>query len=169
MPRRAPFLLAAAAFLASSVAVASQGYPDAMKTDLVLTKAPGCDLCHAAATAPVGGVDTPFGKSIVAKGLVASDDASLKKSLDAMRAAGVDSDGDGAEDLDELSWGGDPNHADLPQGGNSDPITYGCSAGRVPVEGGPVGLALGAFAAALVRVAARRRRRATARLAQPRI
>ncbi len=156
MPRRAPFLLAAAAFLASGVAVASQGYPDAMKTALVLTKAPGCDLCHAAATAPVGGVDTPFGKSIVAKGLVASDDASLKKSLDAMRAAGVDSDGDGAEDLDELSWGGDPNHADLPQGGNADPITYGCSAGRVPVGGGDAGIALGLIAL----IAARRRRRA---------
>ena len=155
MPRRAPFLLAAAAFLVSGVAAASQGYPDAMKTDLVLTKAPGCDLCHAAAADPVGGVDTPFGKSIVAKGLVASDDASLKKALDAMRAAGVDSDGDGAEDLDELSWGGDPNHADLPQGGNSDPISYGCSTSRVPVDGGGAGILLGLMAL----VAARRGRR----------
>jgi cytochrome c551/c552 len=154
MRRRASFLLAAAAFLVSGVALASSDYPDAMKTDLALTKAPGCDLCHAAATDPVGGVTTPFGKSIVAKGLVAADDASLKKALEAMRAAGVDSDGDGAEDLDELSWGGDPNHADLPQGGNSDPITYGCSAGRVPVEGWRAGLAFGLIAL----VAARRRR-----------
>jgi hypothetical protein len=71
-----------------------------------------------------------------------------------MRAAGVDSDGDGAEDLDELSWGGDPNHADLPEGGNSEPVTYGCSAGRVPVDGAAAGGLFGVIAL----LAARRRR-----------
>lgn len=161
MLRRASFLLAAAAFLVSGVAAASSGYPDAMKADLVLAKAPGCDLCHAAAVDPVGGVDTPFGKSIVAKGLLASDPASLKKALDAMRAAGVDSDGDGAEDLDELSWGGNPNVADLPEGGNSEPITYGCAASRVPVEGWGAGAAFGLMALVAARRARRRAHRPT--------
>lgn len=144
MRRRASFSLALAAFLASGVAAASAGYPAAMKTDLGLAKAPGCDLCHQAAVDPVGPASAPFGKSMVAKGLVASDPASLSKALEAMRAAGVDSDGDGAEDLDELSWGGDPNHADVPEGGSQEPVTYGCAAGRVPVSGGAAGLALAA-------------------------
>jgi cytochrome c551/c552 len=155
MQRRASLSLAFAALLISSAAPASQGYPEAMKADLVLAKAPGCDLCHAAAAEPVGAADTPFGKSMVAKGLVALDNASLEEALEGLRAAGTDSDGDGAEDLDELSWGGDPNHADLPEGGNSDPVTYGCSTGRVPVSDGGAGILIGVIAL----LAARRGRR----------
>lgn len=158
MRRRASVSLALAALLVSSAAAASEEYPGAMKTDLGLANAPGCELCHAAASAPVGAADTLFGTSMVAKGLVALDTASLQKALDGLRAAGVDSDGDGAEDLDELSWGGDPNHPDLPESGTSDPVTYGCSAGRVPVEGGGAGLLLGVMAL----VAARRGRRRSA-------
>jgi cytochrome c551/c552 len=154
MRRRASLLLAAALFLVSGLASASKAYPDAMKAALGLAKAPSCDLCHAAAADPVGPANTLFGQSMVAKGLLADDPASLTKALDAMRAAGVDSDGDGAEDLDELSWGGDPNHADLPEGGNSEPVTYGCSAGRVPVDGAAAGGLFGVIAL----LAARRRR-----------
>ena len=158
MRRRAPLSLAVAALLVSGAAAASPAYPDAMKTDLGLAKAPGCELCHAAATDPVGAAATPFGKSMVAKGLVASDTASLSKALEGLRAAGVDSDGDGAEDLDELSWGGDPNHADLPESGNSDPVTYGCSSGRVPLSGsGGAGFLCGVIA---LLAASRGRRRA---------
>src|SRR4051812_36086906 len=101
-----------------------------MATDLALSSAPGCDLCHHAAMEPVGAVDTLFGKSIVARGLVDADAASLAKALDGLREGGVDSDGDGARDLDELSWGGDPNHADVPEGVNEEPVTYGCSWSR---------------------------------------
>ena len=160
MRRRASLTLALAAFLVSGVAAASEGYPEAMKTDLGLAKAPGCDLCHQAASSPVGPASTPFGKSMVAKGLVASDAASLAKALDAMRAAGVDSDGDGAEDLDELSWGGDPNHAAVPEGGAQAPVTYGCGAGRVPVEGGAAASLLGVIVFLAARRGARRRRAA---------
>lgn len=160
MRRRASLSLSLvlAAFLASGAAAASEAYPAAMKADLGLAKAPGCDLCHQAAVDPVGPVSTPFGESMVAKGLVASDPASLTKALDALRAAGVDSDGDGAKDLDELSWGGDPNHADVPEGGSPEPVTYGCTVGRVPVDGGAAGLALGGLALGL---AALRRRTAS--------
>ena len=147
--------IAAAVFLVSGVASASKAYPDAMKAALVLAKAPSCDLCHAAATDPVGAATTPFGQSMVAKGLIADDTASLTRALDGLRAAGVDSDGDGAEDLDELSWGGDPNHADVPEGANSEPMTYGCSSGRMPVEGGGASILFVAIAI----LAARRGRR----------
>ena len=45
-----------------------------------------------------------------------------------MRRDGVDSDGDGAKDLDELSWGGDPNTPDLPATpAEQRPVeAYGC-------------------------------------------
>ena len=143
--------------LLSGVAAASKDYPEAMKADLGLAKAPGCDLCHQAAVDPVGPVSTLFGKSAVAQGLVGGDTASLARALSAMRKASIDSDGDGAEDLDELSWGGDPNHADLPQSGNLVPVTYGCSAGRVPVDGVGAGTLFGVIA---ILVARRRQRRA---------
>lgn len=155
MRRPAPLLLAVAALLMSGFAAASQGYPEAMKTDLGLAGAPGCDLCHQASASPVGPASTLFGKSTVAQGLVASDTASLATALDGLRTAGIDSDGDGAKDLDELSWGGDPNHADVPEGANSEPLTYGCSSGRVPVEGGGAGALFGVIAI----LAARRGRR----------
>ena len=155
MRRRASISLAAAVFLVSGIASASKAYPEAMKTALLLAKAPSCDLCHAAAADPVGPANSLFGQSMVAKGLRADDPASLTQALDGMRAAGVDSDGDGAEDLDELSWGGDPNHADLPESGNTQPVTYGCSAGRMPVEGGGAGILFGVIAI----LATKRRRR----------
>ena len=85
------------------------------------------------------------------------DTASLTKALDSLRAAGVDSDEDGAKDLDELSWGGDPNHANVPEGGNTEPVTYGCAAGRAPVEGGG-GAEVVAGVMALVAMRRRRRR-----------
>ena len=157
MRRRAPLVLVVAASLMSGFAAASEGYPEAMKTDLGLAMAPGCDLCHQAAESPVGPASTLFGKSTVAHGLVALDTASLAKALDALRTAGIDSDDDGAKDLDELSWGGDPNHADVPEGANSEPLTYGCSSGRVPVEGGGAGVLLGVIAILAMRPRHRRR------------
>jgi hypothetical protein len=104
---------------------------------------------------PVGAVDTPFGKSTVAKGLVGADAASLTKALDGMREGGVDSDGDGAKDLDELSWGGDANHADVPEGGNETPVTYGCSWSRGAGEGGWMGVIVGMLGALAARRAGR--------------
>jgi cytochrome c551/c552 len=159
MRRRASLPLALAALLMSTAASASPGYPGALKTDLGVAYTPGCGLCHHAASTPVGPADTLFGKSMIAKGLVGQEDtASLAKALDGLRAGGIDSDGDGAKDLDELSWGGDPNHADVPESGDSDPVTYGCSWGRQPVDGAGVGIFFGMMAV----LAARRGRRRSA-------
>jgi hypothetical protein len=46
---------------------------------------------------------------------------------------------------DDLAVGKDPNHADLPEGGNSEPVTYGrlAKAGRMPVDGGGAGFLFG--------------------------
>jgi hypothetical protein len=87
-------------------------------------------------------VDTPFGKSMVARGLLGEGDSDAGTNSDAgtinptllaalarMRADGVDSDGDGAEDLDELSWGGDPNHYDGLHPTNTQEVHYGCQLG----------------------------------------
>jgi hypothetical protein len=147
MRRIAPASLFAALLLAPAAAFASAGYPGALASDLGLSKAPGCDLCHRAATAPVGPADTPFARSMIARGLVASDVHSLAGALDRMRADGVDSDGDGAEDLDELSWGGNPNHADLPAAGRIEAVEYGCSQSGGAAGEGAVALAMAAAVA----------------------
>jgi hypothetical protein len=152
--------IAALTLLLAGAASASPSYPAALQSDLGLAAAPGCDLCHHAATAPVGDVDKPFGKSMVARGLIGNDDdASVATALARMRADGVDSDGDGAEDLDELSWGGDPNTASLPEGGAAMPVLYGCAWSGRGVGGSPAwaGLLLVLASAALARVAVRRR------------
>ena len=135
--RRARVVLFALLALIPSAARASDGYPEAMQSDLMLAKAPACNVCHDAAVAPVGAADQPFARSAVARGLVQGDPASLASALKKMRADGVDSDGDGAEDLDELSWGGDPNHADLPPAGRGEPASYGCSSSGGLGKSGP--------------------------------
>jgi len=154
--RCASFLLALGAFLGPLVAAASPGYPDALQTDLGLASAPGCGLCHHAATAPVGAADTPFGKATVAHGLVTGDATSLSRALDSLRTDGVDSDGDGAKDLDELSWGGNPNVASAPEGVDSPPLAYGCSWASKPVEGSGA-VVVASLLAALTRRRGRRR------------
>jgi cytochrome c551/c552 len=148
---------------AARAASASPSYPGALKTDLGLPNAPSCTVCHEAATDPVGPADTLFAKAMEARGLVGNDDvASLAAAIKKMEADNVDSDGDGAEDLDELYWGGDPNHADLPVGGAQMQARFGCAwsgshlargEGRLPTVG-----ALGFLAV----LAMRRRRRARA-------
>jgi MYXO-CTERM domain-containing protein len=148
------FVLAAAlASLAAAEASASEEYPAAIKGDLDLDYTPRCDLCHEHAEAPVGDASQPFARSLEARGLVGGDDvASLKRAL--VRDKGVDSDGDGAEDLDELSWGGNPNVSDAPKGKPPPEVSYGCG-------GGPQGTAaIGAFTALIgLAFSGRRRRR----------
>lgn len=156
----------ASAWIAGAVLVAAQGarasadYPDALKSDLALSYTPGCEICHHAAAAPVGPADTPFGRSMVARGLAGGDVASMASALDRVGGDGVDSDGDGAQDLDELSWGGDPNHADLPlpTGDAGGPVRYGCAWSRAPADALPDGLAIGALAGLGAWRASRRRR-----------
>ena len=133
MMRRASWASACslAVALFSGEASASEGYPAALREDLALGYAPACTLCHAGADdAGMPAADTPFARSMMARGLLGGDDlASLASALSAMRRDDTDSDGDGATDLDELSWGGDPNTPDLPAGTSEESAEprYGCA------------------------------------------
>lgn len=119
--------LALATALVASTASASATFPATLRTKLALATAPACALCHRSTDAAAGPADTLFGKALVARGLVSRDDGSLERAVDRLRAEGVDSDGDGAQDLDEVTWGRDPNTPDVPEGGVTEPPTYGCS------------------------------------------
>ena len=136
------WVFGAAVFGIVSHAQASPSYPQELKTALDLSYVPACTLCHS--SGGVGGnastVDTPFGKSMVARGLRGATDSgdgggaldagaidpTLQQALDAMRRDGVDSDGDGAEDLDELAWGTDPNTYDGLKPNSTPAVSYGC-------------------------------------------
>jgi hypothetical protein len=148
----AAWALGAAVVMFAAAASASEGYPEAMRCDLELDYTPGCELCHQRAEAPVGAASQPFAKSLEARGLLGDGDvASLERAL--ARDQGVDSDGDGAEDVDELSWGGNPNVSDAPKGKPPPQVSYGCG-------GRPQGTAMiGAFTALAGLVLSRRRRR----------
>jgi hypothetical protein len=116
---------------ASSLAQATPGFPDAIASHLGLGSPPACSLCHVGPTSR-GTVNTPFGKSMMSRGLVAYDEASLKTALDALTAAKKDSDGDAQGDIDELKAGASPNEGSGAGGGAAAPASitpeYGCSA-----------------------------------------
>jgi MYXO-CTERM domain-containing protein len=112
-------------------------------------------------------VDTPFGKSMIARGLLGETardggvdadggtvDPTLRAALAAMRKDGVDSDGDGAEDLDELSWYGDPNHYDGLRPNDIPQVNYGCHMAR---HSGSEGNLFAAVLGVMLAVARRRR------------
>lgn len=127
--------LAAASTLAVP-AYASPDYPGALRSTLDLTHDPPCTLCHSPSDGGSGPVTTPFGAALVKRGLGGhGDTTSLDAAIARLRADSVDSDGDGARDLDELAWGGDPNAPDLPADPNAQPPQYGCSVGSVAANG----------------------------------
>jgi MYXO-CTERM domain-containing protein len=143
------FAAATTILLASSVASATSNFPGAIRTKLALTYDPQCALCHTNGITGRGTVTTPFGKAMLARGLVASDETALNTALDKMVADKVDSDLDGTTDIDELKAGTDPN-------GNSISVAYGCNAsGSTDASAVVLGLAVGGLL-----LASRRRRRA---------
>lgn len=115
-----------------SLAGATSTFPTAIQAALTAKKAPDCGVCHAGGTTGRGTVTTKFGAAMMARGLVANDEASLTKALTAMETDKVDSDGDGVIDVDELRVGTDPNVA---EGSGVSRLVYGCgAAGGAPCE-----------------------------------
>ncbi|HKQ70931.1 MAG TPA: hypothetical protein VJT73_16410, partial [Polyangiaceae bacterium] len=137
------FAIIFAGFVWAFPAAASPSFPGVLREELALGVTPPCAVCHASpitADAGTNPADTLLARAMVAEGLAANDDASLRRAI--LRLGRADSDGDGARDFDEIAWGGDPNHADLPTTTPEPPPIYGCgcrlsgahdSAARLPV------------------------------------
>jgi hypothetical protein len=127
-----------------SVAHATAGFPGEIQSHLSLASAPDCSLCHTdGSTGGKGTVNTPFGKSIRAHGLVAYDTGALDSALDAEAKDGTDSDGDGSPDITELKAGTDPNVSNGVGGGDAG-LSGGSPAATSVVEPPQYGCALGA-------------------------
>jgi hypothetical protein len=98
------------ATLLLGTAWASPGYPGEIQTDLGAGCVPQCTICHATNSGGAGTVVQDFGMAMQDRGLTGgSDYTALATALDAMTSDGVDSDGDGTIDTDELAGGTDPN------------------------------------------------------------
>ncbi|HVU03702.1 MAG TPA: hypothetical protein VHE30_18210 [Polyangiaceae bacterium] len=130
----AGFAAAVALVLVGGQALASPRYGATLKRSLDLFYEPPCSLCHEGGDAAIptgrdGGAPatTPFARSLERRGLEPDDDRSLEEALTRSRADAADSDGDGARDLDELAWGGNPNVPDLPSEPTAEPRQYGCA------------------------------------------
>ena len=116
-------LVLAIAVLAGGLAHGSSIYPPEVRAHLSLSYTPACTLCHETESGGFGTVTKPFGKSMMARGLVAQNLGSLDTALDALAAEHTDSDHDGVADIDELKAGSDPNVAG---GGSATPPSFGC-------------------------------------------
>jgi len=85
-------------------------FPLAIQSELSLVKAPDCTLCHRNDLGGIGTVTRPFGRTMMTQfGLMGANVAALRSALAGSDAAKLDSDGDGASDIDELRKGTDPN------------------------------------------------------------
>ncbi len=124
---RTLFLLLTLAALHPGVAQANPEYPGVIQTHLGLAGQPPelCNLCHAGPTMR-GTVNDPFGRSLRDNGLVAGNAASLRAALDALESMGIDSDGDGIDDITELRNGTNPNVAEGEE--PEEAQTFGCTA-----------------------------------------
>jgi hypothetical protein len=156
-----------AGLVLSLPAWATPTFPSTIRSELSLDQTPACTVCHMDMTGGRGTVTKGFGKALMAEGLTANNDESLKQALAALETKNVDSDSDGTTDIDELRAGTDPEVASAAEsdggtleetgsGGvqNGPPeLTYGCTAAS-----GPFAVAL-LFAASALLIRLRRGRR----------
>jgi hypothetical protein len=153
------------AALASALpAFATAEFPGEIRSALGTADLPpgSCAVCHFNANFTRAGVmGTPFGRSMLANGLMGNNNTSLRMALTALEMANTDSDSDGCPDIAELkatpatnpntrdcsmggtdggTGGGEAGGAGGSGGGGVDigPIRYGCGANAAP---GLVGLA----------------------------
>lgn len=106
----------------ASPALATPGFPTAIKSDLTLSYTPSCDLCHQG-TQSNGTAVKPFALAMKDRGLKPADNASLTAALQQMETDKVDSDGDGVTDIEEIVNKTDPNS----NGAATASPVYGCA------------------------------------------
>ncbi len=112
-------------------AFATAEFPTTIQMHLSLSSAPpqSCALCHVNGITGSGTVNTPIGRAFTMNGLLPNDTASLIAALDAMEAAGTDSDMDGVGDVAELRARTNPNVANAPTDGGMGGGTGGGTGG----------------------------------------
>lgn len=115
-----PLAFALSAF--ASPALATPGFPTAIKSDLTLSYTPSCDLCHQG-TQSNGTAVKPFALAMKDRGLKPADNTSLTAALQQMETDKVDSDGDGVTDIEEIVNKTDPNS----NGAATASPVYGCA------------------------------------------
>jgi Bacterial TSP3 repeat len=155
--RYLPVLTLAAVLATSMSAEAKQEFPGEIARHLGAPSDPPCGVCHQDAKTGKDTLVTPFAWAMRARGMTSQD--TLLGALDRLRSDAVDSDGDGATDVDELIAGSDPNSAastPAMPGTVRDP-QLGCTMAGRAREGGAGTLSFAAF----VTVCLVRRRRAS--------
>jgi hypothetical protein len=125
--------------LVGSAAYASPTFPDALKQSLNLSYQPACSICHSGGVTSFDTVNTPFGKKMRSRGLIADDVGSLQRAVMALQA-------EGSPFIAALIAGRNPN-----AGGQ----TYGCGGGSIAPRGAKP---WPWFALALIALGIRRRR-----------
>lgn len=88
------------------VSAARPSFPEKLQDATGAPCPPQCNICHRDNGAGEGTLDKPFFKSLSSYGEVEED---MRAAVEAMKQAGVDSDGDGTPDIDEIAAGDDPN------------------------------------------------------------
>jgi hypothetical protein len=127
-------VLAFAAASVPSVAAATSGVASTIRSHLGLDYSPSCTLCHSSSRG--GGAATKrFAAALDVRGFTVGDTASLESALDSLVSDGVDSDGDGTKDVDELLAATDPNSADNASiVGDRSSAAAGCTIRALPSE-----------------------------------
>jgi hypothetical protein len=152
-------------FVRAPAASAKKEFPGEIAQHLGAKTNPPCGLCHEYGKTGNATLVTPFAWSMRARGM--SNGGSIIEALDRVAADKVDSDDDGALDVDEIVAGSDPNSPDSTPGhpGTVGDPRLGCSvAGEA--RGDPLSWLAPVAALLWLGLGARRRERVPRRFAR---